>query len=84
MNPSNIIVYTKIGCPWCNALVKFLDTSGLEYEERVVTDNPDLLSEMMEKSGQDKAPTVDIGGHIIADTDKEEVEKYLKEKGALV
>ena len=38
---------------------------------------------MVEKSGQTKAPTLDIDGEILADSDKEQVTVYLKGKGIL-
>ena len=78
-----IITYIKTGCPWCIALTGFLNENGIDHEERNVTENTDYMKEMIEKSGQEKAPTLDIDGEIITDTDKEEIEVYLKEKGVL-
>jgi hypothetical protein len=37
--------------------------------------------EMIAKSGQSKAPTLDIDGEILGDSDKDQVTQYLKEKG---
>jgi glutaredoxin 3 len=79
----NIIAYTKTGCPWCNGVIEYLDNAGVEYEEREVTGNPKYMEEMKKKSGQDKTPTLDIDGHILADSDKEQVDKYLKSIGAI-
>ena len=78
-----MILYTKTGCPWCNAARDFLKEKSVHFEERNVTENPDFMKEMVEKSGQSKAPTVDIDGHILADTDAEAIGAYLKEKGLL-
>lgn len=77
----DIIVYTKSGCPWCNGVIQYLDNAGIEYEEREVTANPRYMEEMVKKSGQSKAPTLDIEGRILADSDKDQVDAYLKEKG---
>jgi glutaredoxin 3 len=79
----DIIVYTKTGCPWCNGVIEYLDNAAIEYEEREVTANPKYMEEMKQKSGQDKAPTLDIDGHILADSDKDQVDAYLKEKGLI-
>jgi len=38
---------------------------------------------MKEKSGQEKAPTLDLDGFILADTDAEAIEKYLRSKGTI-
>ncbi len=73
----NIIVYTKTGCPWCIGLTDFLTEKGIDFEERNVSENEVYFTEMQAKSGQTKAPVVDIDGKIIADTDKEEIEQEL-------
>ena len=73
----NIIVYTKTGCPWCIGVTEFLKEKSIDFEERNVTENENYFIEMQVKSGQTKAPVVDIDGKIIADTDKEEVEREL-------
>jgi glutaredoxin len=75
-----IILYTKAGCPWCKGVLDFLNEKKIKYEEREVRNNPNLMKEMIALSGQTKAPTLDIDGHILADSDKDQVEKYLKEK----
>lgn len=73
----NIIVYTKTGCPWCIGVTEFLKEKGIDFEERNVTDNEVYFAEMQAKSGQTKAPVVEINGKILADTDKEAVELEL-------
>jgi glutaredoxin 3 len=79
----NIIVYTKAGCPWCNGVLDFLNEEGIQYQEKEVTSNKAHFDEMVRLSGQIKAPTLDIDGHILPDSDKDQVEKYLKDKGML-
>jgi glutaredoxin len=73
----NIIVYTKTGCPWCINVISLLKEKGIEFEERNVTENEIYFTEMQAKSGQTKAPVVEIEGKILTDTDKDEVEKEL-------
>ncbi len=74
----NIIVYVKTGCPWCIGVTSLLKEKGVVFEERNVTQNKAFMDEMVQKSGQTKAPTLDIDGHILADSDKEQVAAYLK------
>ena len=76
----NLVVYTKLGCPWCRAVVDFLNEKKVAFEEREVRGNKEWFNEMVAKSGQEKAPTVDLDGEILADTDVEAVERFLKEK----
>ena len=72
-----ITVWTKIGCGWCEEVTDLLCERGLPFEERVVTGNPRLMEEMVRKSGQTLAPVVEIDGHLLIDTDADEVERYL-------
>ena len=79
----NLIVYTKSGCPWCRDVLDFLREKKVPFEEREVRGSTVFMDEMVKKSGQTKAPTLDLDGAILADTDREAVEKWLKEKGML-
>ena len=76
-----IILYAKTGCPWCAEVVQFLLDNDFDFETRNVTTSEKYMQEMIDKSGQTKAPTLDIDGEILADVGSEEVEKYFKEKG---
>lgn len=80
---ANIIVYTKTGCPWCIGVTDFLNQKGISFEERNVTEKEEYFIEMQAKSGQTKAPTLDIDGDIIADSDKDQVEQELIKRGIL-
>ncbi len=74
----NIIVYVKTGCPWCIGVLNLLKEKGVKYEERNVTESKAFMDEMVQKSGQAKTPTLDIDGHILADSDKDQVAAYMK------
>lgn len=77
----NIILYTKTGCPWCAGVLELLREKGVEFEEREVRGSKEFFDELAQKSGQSKTPTLDIDGFILADSDKDQVAAYLKEKG---
>ena len=77
----NIILYTKTGCPWCKGVLDLFAEKGVKFEEREVTGNKDYFDELVKKSGQTKTPTMDLDGVITADSDREEMEKILKERG---
>lgn len=74
----NIILYTKKGCPWCKGVLDLFAEKGVKYEEREVLSNKAYFDELVAKSGQTKTPTLDIDGHILADSDKEQVAAHLK------
>lgn len=79
----SLIIYTKTGCPWCKDALEFLQTKEVQYEEREVRGNLVNMKELQDKSGQDKTPTIDLDGTILADTDAQAIEVFLKEKGIL-
>lgn len=72
-----ITIWTKVGCGWCEEVLDLLQERGLPCDQRVVTGNRQLFEEMVRVSGQTLAPVVDIDGHLLIDTDADEVEAYL-------
>lgn len=79
----NIILYTKTGCPWCRDVLAFLREKKIAFEEREVLASKEYFDELVIKSGQSKTPTLDIDGHILADSDVGQVEAFLREKGVI-
>jgi glutaredoxin len=77
----NIIVYTKTGCPWCKGVLDLLHEKKIDFEERNVTTNKAFFDEMVRISGQTKAPTLDIDGEILADSDRDQVGEFLRIEG---
>ena len=77
----NIILYTKLGCPWCKGVLDLFKEKSVKFEEREVTHNKNYYAELVAKSGQTKAPTMDLDGEITADSDREQIAVILKEKG---
>jgi glutaredoxin 3 len=72
------ILYTKIGCPWCDEAVGFLDRNGISYKLREVTNDAQAMDEMRRKSGQTKAPTLDWRGEVLADFGVDELVPFLR------
>lgn len=83
MKIPHIILYTKTGCPWGMQAIRFLDEKHIPFEERNMTENDAHRLEAIEKSGQWKCPTLDIEGHILADSDAKQIESYLVSIGVL-
>lgn len=74
------ILYTKLGCPWCDEAVAFLDGHGVGYRLREVTADAGAFAEMQKKSGQTKAPTLDWNGKILADFGTDELVPFLRDR----
>lgn len=81
--PELPILYIKPGCPWCDDVVAFLKKKKVPVKVSVVSGNPAAMKEMVELSGQTKAPTMDWHGEVLADFGVEELVPFLEEKGAI-
>ncbi len=73
-----IIIYSKTNCGWAQEIVDFLKSVNINFEERYMLKNPAYKDEVLKKSGQSSSPTLEIAGHILADTDVNQVKKYLE------
>lgn len=75
------ILYIKRGCPWCDDVVEYLDRKKIEVETIVVSGNKEAMQEMIDLSGQSKAPTMDWHGEVLADFGVDELVPFLKKQG---
>ncbi len=79
-----IILYVKKRCPWCADVLKLLRDNKIEFEEREVLGNQTYFKELVDKSGQEKTPTMEIDGVIVAaDSDDKDISEILKKKGII-
>jgi glutaredoxin len=75
------ILYIKPGCPWCDEVVHFLDRKNIQVKTVVVSGNREAMQEMIDLSGQTKAPTLDWHGEVLADFGVDELVPFLKKRG---
>lgn len=78
---ATITVFTKSGCPWCEGVLEYLGEAGIAFEEREVLGSPAHFEEMERLSGQRKAPVLVVDGEVLADTDRDAVEAFLRARG---
>ncbi|MEK7475144.1 MAG: glutaredoxin [Candidatus Coatesbacteria bacterium] len=76
-----IIVWTKPYCPWCQGLMAMLKSHGLVFEARDVIGHERYHDEMVQLTHQEKAPCVQIDGHMLVDTSDRETEAWMIGKG---
>jgi len=74
-------LYIKPGCPWCDEVIEYLDKKKIEVETIVVSGNREAMQEMVDLSGQSKAPTMDWDGEVLADFGVDELVPFLKKRG---
>ena len=73
----SVIVYSTTACPYCNMAKAYLKEKGVEFEAIDVSQNPEKAQEMIEKSGQQGVPVLDINGKIIIGFDKAKIDEAL-------
>lgn len=75
------ILYIKPGCPWCDEVTDYLDKKKIEVRTVSVSHDRDAMQEMVNLSGQSKAPTMDWHGEVLADFGVDELVPFLKKRG---
>ncbi len=71
-------LFVKTGCPWCHEVMEYLDAGNMGYEKITVTGDAAAMQEMVELSGQSKAPVLDWHGKVLADFGVEELVPFLE------
>ena len=75
------VLYIKPGCPWCVDVVEYLTQKKIEVKTVVVSGNREAMQEMIELTGQSKAPSMNWHGTVLADFGVEELIPFLKKQG---
>lgn len=73
----SVKVYSTSTCPWCIRAKQFLKENNVEFQNIDVSDNQQVVDELMQKSGQMGVPVLDIDGQIIVGFDKEKIRQSL-------
>ncbi|MES2919994.1 MAG: glutaredoxin family protein [Verrucomicrobiota bacterium] len=75
------ILYIKRNCPWCDEVIDYLEAKKIEVQTFNVSSDREAMQEMVELSGQTKAPTLDWHGQVLADFGVDELVPFLKKHG---
>jgi glutaredoxin 3 len=70
-------LYIKQGCPYCAAAIEYLDQHDVDYETAEVRSSPEAMKKLQEISGQQKTPTLEWDGEVLADFGVDQLEKFL-------
>ena len=73
------ILYIKPGCPWCIDVVDYLKRKQIAVQTVNVSADREAMKEMIDLSGQSKAPTMDWHGEVLADFGVDELIPFLKQ-----
>lgn len=82
MKPSSVRLFVKTYCPWCHEAIDWLDARGIAYEKLDVSKSRAAFDEMVELTGQEKAPCIEVDGDVLADFGADELEAWWDERFA--
>lgn len=54
-------IYTKNQCPFCTKAKTLLNSLNIPYEEQDITDTPEIVEELSQKSGFRTVPQIFVG-----------------------
>lgn len=75
-----IRLFIKPGCPWCDEAIDWLNSHNIPFTALNVNRDAAARAEMLELTGQTKAPSIDVDGEILADFGADELEAWWKKK----
>jgi glutaredoxin len=67
VKPTNVRLFIKPYCGWCQKAMRWLDERGVPYEKVDVIADEAAFDEMIRLSGQELAPVIEVGGQVLAD-----------------
>ena len=73
VKPKRIRLFIKPYCGWCHKAERWLEEQGVEYEKVDVITDESAHDEMIQLSGQDLTPVLDVDGKILADFGPEQL-----------
>lgn len=66
-----IVIYTTKVCPYCIRAKNLLNNKGAEFKEIRLDQNPDLIDDVIQKSGGRRTvPQIFIGNHHVGGCDE--------------
>jgi monothiol glutaredoxin len=83
MENPKIVAYLKPHCGWSQGVRAVLGKYRLPFEDRDIWNDPRQRLEMIQKSGQELSPCVEVNGKMLADISGEELEQWLITNGLI-
>lgn len=74
---TDVKIYTTPTCTYCKMAKEFFKENNVEYTEYNVAEDTERAQEMIEKTGQQGVPVMEIDGKTIIGFDKDEVKEAL-------
>ena len=76
MKPKKVRLFIKPYCGWCHKAERWLDQHEIDYETVDVISDEAAYDEMINLSGQELAPVIDVDGEILADFGPDQLARF--------
>ena len=77
MSKPTIVAYLKPTCGWSMGVRAVMKKYDLPYEDKDIINSPENRMEMIQKSGQQLSPCIEVNGKMLADISGEEFEQWM-------
>ncbi len=77
---ADVKVYTTSTCPWCVKVKDFLKEHKIKFKEVNVGEDAEAATQMVEKTGQQGVPVIEIDEQFVIGFNVSELKKLLKIK----
>ena len=81
--PSEIILFGRAMCSWCEDAKAWLKRTGWNYTLCDTGKDPEAKTRAAALSGQNCVPVIVVDGQVLGDFDTAQLEAFLKEGGYL-
>jgi glutaredoxin len=76
VKPKKVRLFVKPYCGWCHKAERWLDQREIVYETVDVISDEAAYDEMINLSGQELAPVIDVDGEILADFGPDQLARF--------
>jgi len=73
----DVVIYSTPTCPWCTKVKDYLESKNIDFTDYDVTQDREKAVEMVNKSGQQGVPVLDIAGDIIVGFNQAKIDELL-------
>ncbi len=72
-----VIVFSTPTCPYCQAAKRYLQQRGVPFEDEDVSQNIIAAQYMVQRSGQQGVPVIQVGNEIVVGFDRARLDALL-------
>ncbi|WP_433745713.1 glutaredoxin family protein [Falsibacillus pallidus] len=76
---NSVTVYTTNRCPYCVMIKNFLKDQNVNFKEVNVEENPELMKQLIQKTGQMGVPQTEINGQWVLGFDPNKIMAILNQ-----